>query len=232
VDYAAAERGTLPRWLHRVIARYVPPGGRVLEAGCGLAEFTVAARALGYRATGLDWAPDTVAIVRARFPDLGIQRGDVRHLPFADGSFDAVYSPGVCEHFVEGPEAVLAETRRVLGPGGVALITTPCFNSLRRRLARRDRFHGPPGEAFYQYAFSLEDMSDRLRRLGFEVVHTSTWNTMLAVSGHFPWLERLPRPALAALYRSVDHLPVTRGWGHMGLWVARRRKPSASGRCQ
>src|SRR5690606_12421256 len=96
--------------------------------------------------------------------------GDVRHLGFADGAFDAVYSPGVCEHFEEGPAAILAETRRVLRPGGIALISAPCFNRLLRARARRLFPPRPPRGDFYQYAFTPEGMSALLRRQGFDVL--------------------------------------------------------------
>lgn len=49
--------------------------------------------------------------------------GDVFHLPFADASFDVVMSYGLLEHFTE-PALVelLAETNRVLRPGGLHIV--------------------------------------------------------------------------------------------------------------
>ena len=53
-----------------------------------------------------------------------LSRADIRELPFADGSFDAVYTMGTIEHI---DEYVLAidEVRRVLRPGGLAIIGVP-----------------------------------------------------------------------------------------------------------
>lgn len=48
-------------------------------------------------------------------------------LPFRDGQFDGVFSINVLEHVVD-PERVLAETERVLAPGGVMLAVTPNGN--------------------------------------------------------------------------------------------------------
>src|SRR5687767_8472836 len=50
--------------------------------------------------------------------------GDVRDLPFASDSFDAIYSMGTIEHFDETQRAV-AEIARVLKPGGRAIIGVP-----------------------------------------------------------------------------------------------------------
>jgi SAM-dependent methyltransferase len=51
-------------------------------------------------------------------------RADIRELPFAEGSFDAVYTMGTIEHIDEYADAV-AEVRRVLKPGGRAIIGVP-----------------------------------------------------------------------------------------------------------
>ncbi len=51
-------------------------------------------------------------------------RADIRELPFAEGSFDAVYTMGTIEHIDEYADAI-AEVRRVLRPGGRAIIGVP-----------------------------------------------------------------------------------------------------------
>ena len=55
VSYERERRGHLPHQLRTTWKRRVKPGASVLEAGCGLGHFTVAAHALGYRAEGLEW---------------------------------------------------------------------------------------------------------------------------------------------------------------------------------
>jgi SAM-dependent methyltransferase len=51
-------------------------------------------------------------------------RADIRELPFAGGSFDAVYTMGTIEHIDEYVDAI-GEVRRVLRPGGRAIIGVP-----------------------------------------------------------------------------------------------------------
>ena len=61
---------------------------------------------------------------RAAGDSLHVVQADIRRLPFADESFDLVYSMGTIEHIAEYREA-LAEVRRVLRVGGRAIIGVP-----------------------------------------------------------------------------------------------------------
>src|SRR5690606_16374767 len=60
VAYSRSEAGILPYFLRTPMKRWVKAEGRVLEAGCGHGAFTVAAHALGYRAEGVDYAPEII----------------------------------------------------------------------------------------------------------------------------------------------------------------------------
>jgi SAM-dependent methyltransferase len=64
---------------------------------------------------------DGTQVVEADYPDVNILS-----LPFADGEFDYVVSDQVFEHIEGDPFAAMAETLRVLKPGGVMAHTT-CF---------------------------------------------------------------------------------------------------------
>lgn len=65
------------------------PGGLVLDAGCGPAQCAAFVEARGYRAIALDLTPEMLEVAgrRVRAP---LVCGDLRSLPFADRSFDAV----------------------------------------------------------------------------------------------------------------------------------------------
>ena len=80
----------------------------------------------GARVAGCDIAVATVGQARTLLarhrPSLAA--GDVRHVPFADATFDLLYSMGTIEHFPEYREA-LTECFRVLKPGGRAIIGVP-----------------------------------------------------------------------------------------------------------
>jgi len=213
-------RGHLPHQLRDTFSRWVKPGARVLEAGCGLAHFTVAANALGYHAEGLDWSEGTIGRLGQLFPTIPWHVGDVRKLEFDDGAFDAVYSPGVCEHFEEGPTQILAETHRVLRPGGFALISTPFFNSWLQARSERFSVRGKPAGEFYQYAFTADGMSRLLERLGFEILQLRPCGSLATMIEFAGW--KVPRQILKVLALAMDYAPVTREWGYCCIWVARR----------
>lgn len=56
--------------------------------------------------------------------DMDLVRADIRELPYADESFDIVYTMGTIEHIDEYRHAI-EEIRRVLKPGGRAIIGVP-----------------------------------------------------------------------------------------------------------
>jgi ubiquinone/menaquinone biosynthesis C-methylase UbiE len=66
-----------------------------------------------------------VELVRARHPLLDVHAADVRHLPFPDGTFDAVCSDSTLDHFDSAADIAdaLAEIRRALRRGGALLVT-------------------------------------------------------------------------------------------------------------
>lgn len=76
-------------WLDR-FAACLPPGGTILDVGCGAGE-PVARHliGLGFRLTGVDSAPSLIAMCRARFPDHEWIAGDMRQLALGRG-FDGV----------------------------------------------------------------------------------------------------------------------------------------------
>lgn len=118
--------------IFEVLRAHVSEGACVLESGCGMARYVRYLTDRGWRCVGLEYRKETVETVHNIWPDLEIVQGDVAAAPFPDDSFDAIISLGVVEHFVDGPSKPLADMLRVLKPGGVAIITVPCLNSVRR----------------------------------------------------------------------------------------------------
>jgi len=107
------------------LLRHVAPGQRVLDVGCGEGRFTAALADSGAHAVGIDVAEEPLRRARAGRPDLEFLRVPVDHAwPLQDASFDAIWAGEVIEH-VADTAGWLSEVRRVLRPGGLALLSTP-----------------------------------------------------------------------------------------------------------
>ena len=95
-------------------------GRRVLEIGCGMGCMAMNWAQRGADVTAIDLNPVSIAQTKLRFELFGLS-GDVREadaedLPFADDSFDFVYSWGVLHH-TPGIRQAIDEVYRVLRPG-------------------------------------------------------------------------------------------------------------------
>jgi SAM-dependent methyltransferase len=112
----------LDRWL-------AEPVERILKTDL-FDEFTAAGvypalRRHAREVTGIDVSPRVVEGALARHAGLEAVAADVRHMPFADASFDAVFSNSTLDHFDDASEvaAALRQIRRVMVSGGRLVIT-------------------------------------------------------------------------------------------------------------
>jgi len=184
----------------------------------------------GAHAYGIDISEPTVIQAQAAFgtgprarQGLRSAVGDVRILPFRDGSFDAIYSMGTIEHFDETERAVV-EMARVLKPGGRAIIGVP---------NRYDPFFRPlfvgalQAAGLYGYGYE-KSYSRRALRLMLEaaglVVVAETailfmpgWLRMLDLACH-TWCRPLAAVtgALVRPFMFLDrHVPAVRRHGYL-----------------
>jgi SAM-dependent methyltransferase len=154
------------RTLHALFDEYIPAGGRVADVGCGRSLFAD---------IGADF-PFTVVAGDLDFASVRDRAGQVRHqrwgvfdasqLPFEDRVFDAVFAGEVIEH-VPDALATLREWRRVLKPGGIAIITTP---NRERLVARANRMEQPYSRDHLSELSYAELSGPLLRDSGFEFV--------------------------------------------------------------
>jgi SAM-dependent methyltransferase len=135
-------------WLEAELG-HLPEGSRLVDIGCGQSQFRELVAV--HRACGIDFFPYSGANVVA---DLN------RPLPLASGSCDAAVLSNVLEHIYE-PRALLAETARILRPGGRMFVVVPFFIKI----------HQPPYDFFRYTNFALERMS---REAGFGSVRVDS----------------------------------------------------------
>lgn len=100
---------------------------RVLDAGCGTGEYTLALAQAGFHVTGIDFAPGMLASTREKMlPELAesvsVQQMDLNaRLRFPDAAFDAVINISVLQLTI-APAFTLGELWRVLKPGGTLVL--------------------------------------------------------------------------------------------------------------
>lgn len=112
-------RALAPRFLNWA---HLPPGRRILDLGCGTGALSAALVERSWPGTvGIDRSFSFASSARqgpgAVSARTDFVRGDAMHLPFRDGTFDAIASALVL-NFVPEPAQALREARRVVRPGG------------------------------------------------------------------------------------------------------------------
>ena len=185
------------------------PGERILDLGCGDGQLTQRIAATGASVTAIDASPQMVAAARTR--GIAADEGSAESLPYADQSFDAVFSNAVL-HWVRGQDEMMAQVHRVLRPGGrfvaemgghgnIAAIRVAFAAILTRlgfsALGERENYY-PTAEAY----------SRRLQQHGFTVARILLFPrpTPLGANGMTGWLNTFCRGALDAL---PEHLRQT-----------------------
>ncbi|MGW4056818.1 methyltransferase domain-containing protein [Amycolatopsis sp. NPDC004747] len=97
-------------------------GGTVVDVGCGSGRAVGELAARGVRAIGVDADPAMVEVATARRPDGEFHVADATALPLGDGSVTGYRADKVL-HVLPDPVRAVAEARRVLAPGGRAVLT-------------------------------------------------------------------------------------------------------------
>lgn len=107
--------------------RFVRPGDRVLDAGCGPGRFTLELARIGARVVAADISPGQLELHRRYTADVEVEDrvvADVTRLPFADGEFDVtVCYGGALSYVLEHAPVAAAELARVTRPGGHVLVS-------------------------------------------------------------------------------------------------------------
>ncbi|WP_460397646.1 methyltransferase domain-containing protein [Actinophytocola sediminis] len=96
-------------------------GQLVVDVGCGGGRAVAELEERGAVAVGVDVDSDMLAAARERWAGADFRPGSALALPFADGSV-AGYRADKVLHVLERPVDALLEARRVLAPGGRAVL--------------------------------------------------------------------------------------------------------------
>jgi len=144
-------------------------GKLVLDVATGTGHTALHLAPRAGRVVGLDLTRQMLELARRAEEERGIDnvnwlRGDVRSLPFLDGTFDAVCCRRAPHHFPDLDEA-LREMARVLRPGGVLVIddrSVPGDPEVDDMMNLLDRLHDPS----HVREYGAKEWDAALRRAG------------------------------------------------------------------
>jgi SAM-dependent methyltransferase len=159
----AGRRRILESFVERIVADLSLEGRaerrppRILDVGCGTGANLEMLAQFG-ETEGVDVSEDALAFCRARGLHQ-VKLGAAEELPYADASFDLVTALDVVEH-LDNDLGGLGEMRRVLAPGGRALLFVPAFMWLWG--VQDDVSH-------HRRRYTLPQLTGRVRAAGFEV---------------------------------------------------------------
>lgn len=154
----------------RLLAHAVPP---VLDVGCGPGRHVAALAARDVRAVGIDVAPAAVAAARRRGAQV-LHRSVFDRLPH-EGEWGTALLLDGNVGIGGDPEALLRRIRRLLAPGGRALVEVEPPGEVTRRLRVRAEVEGRPASGWFPWAIVGTDaVAGLARRTGFR--SASTWH--------------------------------------------------------
>jgi SAM-dependent methyltransferase len=160
----------------------LPADPLVVDVGCGDGARTLAN--LPADSVGVDFARRGLELAAETVPAARLLQADMLRLPVRDGVADAVTAYHAVFHVDRTHHAdVYAEFARVLGSGGVLLVTLPGgrFETVRRGWMGGSMFFSAPGR---------DRALRQLREAGFESLETTTAADPLGSSTEFVFAER------------------------------------------
>lgn len=215
-------------------------GGRVLDVACGTGKQSMRIAERGCFSIGAEASMEMIGVGRWVHPESQARmvRSIAETLPFPDATFDRVMCQGSLDHFVD-PHAFMREAARVTKPDGRVIIALANFESVSCRLGRgvdalkrrlgRER---PPWRLYWQIPEDHNFKGDLpyVRALGGRALELDrcVGISMLWNFSRFGWfLDKLPEPAAAGLWRGLDRI-VRRRPRHSDMIISVWRKPGAT----
>jgi 2-polyprenyl-3-methyl-5-hydroxy-6-metoxy-1,4-benzoquinol methylase len=176
-----------------------------LDIGCATGMLIESMKRKGWTVKGVDICRESAEYGR-RTRGVDIFPGTLQEARFADNSFSVVHFSHLIEH-VPDPRGFLAEVRRVLKPGGLAVITTPNVDGFQARLFRAG---WRSAIADHLVLFSRRTLGRVLDEAGFRTLRTVTWGGLAIGS------------APLAIKKPMDRLAKKLGFGDVVLFLAQK----------
>lgn len=186
-------------WVQRakvdiMLIQQYKPTGTLLDVGCGLGHFLLAAHDAGYDATGIDMSDYGVAqVCKLGLTAYNCKLEDMTLEP----KYDIITLRDVFEH-IPDPANTLAICNALLKPGGVLYIVVPNINSMRAKLDGRNWYQlVPPYHVNYFNTATLT----KLVSTKFNVLRTVSMPSY--TFGVRKWLVKFNAPLTNSLIRGI-----------------------------
>lgn len=139
-NYYEPKDPSMQRRVKMVLGMIDPkPGERILDIGCGVGTFAYRCARAGAHSIGIDYSTESIKAARALSAKYGAGENsgfvvaDCKAVPFGDLYFDKIIAADFIEHITdEDKSKMLGEIKRLLKPGGIAVIFTP--NGVREKI--------------------------------------------------------------------------------------------------
>lgn len=150
-----------PAFSHAALLALLPSDWTVADLGCGTGALTLTLSRHVKRVIGVDNTPAMLSAARDRIGEtnnIDLRQGDVETLPIENDECDAAILVLILS-YLDDPDAALAETARIIKPGGKLVIADVMRHD-------RDDFRRQMGQ--HSLGFEPDEVSRMLKRAGFD----------------------------------------------------------------
>jgi len=226
------ENGVYNRLIKKITCKFLKPGLKVLDGGCGVGQNVYGLESWHYEAYGVDFAKKTILLTKNLFPSLKVYFEDVRKMHFSDNFFDGYWSLGVIEHFWDGYDEVLKEARRIIKPNGFLFVTVPHLSYLRKikiffGYYPQSLFTKEPAD-FYQFILNDREVIKNAQKHGFKLMAKKSYGAVKGIKDEVVFLGNILQKiydgqnVVSKFLRFFISLFFDRATGHMILLIFKK----------
>lgn len=196
---AAAYAGKTASFFHQkemeCFSSAFPPGGKILDLGCGAGRDAKRFSEMGFSVSGIDFSEELLALARQTAPEAVFMLQDLENLEnFAPGSFDGVWANASLLHLEKARlPGVLSQIHSLLKAGGCFFLSLK--QGTGEGIILDDRYGGIP--KFFAY-YQPEEISALLQKAGFVITSIGAESSHSGSYQTHPFIQVLAaKPGLA-----------------------------------